>query len=309
MISDPSCTRCPLHKGIRSVCVPGRGSEEPTFLFIGQAPGEQEDLANQSWAGPSGKLLTKYIQQYDLRPARLSNAVRCWPPKDREPKKEEIEACKSYLLAEIKKYNPKYVVAVGGTALTALTGKCGITDWAGREVGNLEGSKVFALLHPSHVLRSPKMAGKFEAGFKALKQASQGVKSERKVPFELVPPAKAMDGLHQHLKGGGGTVTFDLETTGKHLHDGGKIRCVSLCYGDTVQVAVGGDDEWVKKLLGYLGEHCRLNAHGGVFERRWMLDLGLGEPLDMIYDTMLLDYCFFEERMHDLESVAGYWLD
>lgn len=307
MIHNPACKRCGLHDSARNVCVPGRGSDKPRFLFIGQNPGEREDMGNQAFIGPAGKVLSAMIEKYDLRPARVSNAVRCRTPGDREPKKEEVEACRPYLEAEIKQFNPEFLVAVGGTALTALTGKKGILDYAGRIVGNQNGSKVFALLHPAFILRSPKMEGRFEAGFKALKALSnESGRPQNPVKFEVITPGEAVDILAYQKKG---FLTFDFETNGKYRKDGGEIRCVSLCDGEhTWVVPLDGGQFSMMFLKGLTTYGVKLCAHNSIFERRWLIDLFDAEPLDLSLDTMLLDYCFFEERMHDLESVAGYWL-
>lgn len=300
-----SCTLCPLHKGVQSICIPGRGSEAPRFLFVGQGPGREEDQANKPFVGPSGRLLTKFIQDFDLRPARLTNTVRCWPPKDREPRVEEVEKCFPYLAEEIKNAKPEIIVAVGGVALKALTGKVGIQTYAGRVAGEFEGAKVFAMLHPAYILRAPKAVHKFEQQFRELKRISQNGTGEKKVPFRVVTPGQASDIIFNF---GGKFIAFDFETNGRYKHEGGEIRCVSFCAGDAAYVVKMSDGYNFNEFLEYLRKAKRLCAHNSIFERRWLMDLGFGDPLSLDYDTMLMDYIWQEERPHDLQSVASYWL-
>lgn len=154
MERNRNCTLCPLHQNVKNVCIPGYGNPNPRFLFVGEAPGEAEDEQDQPFVGRSGQLLREHIKKFDLRTARLSNVVRCRPPENREPSYEEIKACRGYLADEIKETRPKFIVAVGGTALLLLTKKTGITFWSGRMAGMIQGIPIIGLMHPSYVLRS-----------------------------------------------------------------------------------------------------------------------------------------------------------
>lgn len=313
-MSNSSCQKCPLHIGVRNVQIGGRGSENPKFLFCGQNPGQEEDEAGLPFVGESGKLLTKLIQQFDLRPARLTNAARCASPGNRKPTRKELIACKPYLLEEIKKVKPEYVVAVGDVALSTLTGKRGIMDYAGRIVGDLEGSKVFAVIHPAYILRAPKAIYKLEAQLKELKRLSLHGEKKTKVKFELVSPGKAMDWVHAFPQTRGRSakgkfITIDFETNGKHKGFGGLIRCLGLSDGKETLVVNAADYGFKDLLEAFTKNGVHLCAHNSVFERRWFIDEIGKEPLGLIYDTMLIDYLVFEERPHDLSSTAGYWLE
>src|SRR3990167_567582 len=151
-----SCHKCPLHKTCKSIQIWGRGEKKhPAYMFVGQAPGQEEDDQNKCFVGPAGQLLSDAIKEYDLYPNYLTNVVKCFPPNDRKPLKGEIDKCKYYLFKEIETVKPKMIVAVGAIPLQVLTGRKGISDYAGRVVAEWRGIPVFSIYHPSFILRSP----------------------------------------------------------------------------------------------------------------------------------------------------------
>ena len=121
-------------------------------------------------------VISQMIQKFNLRPARLTNAVKCVSPGDRKPEESEVNACNLYLLAEIERFKPslEFIVAVGGVSLWALLQKTGISGLSGGIVGKINGIKVFAMLHPAYVLRSPSEMERFKADFEALSKLYTG---------------------------------------------------------------------------------------------------------------------------------------
>lgn len=117
------CTKCPLHKCATNILVPGKGAEEPTIMFVGIAPGWQEDKDGECFIGKAGQKLMELIAAagIDLDICRFSNLVRCVPWKDpkntrkgvRDPNDDEIEACQNYLLKEIALHEPNIIVPLG----------------------------------------------------------------------------------------------------------------------------------------------------------------------------------------------------
>lgn len=307
----PRCTLCNLHKTCQNIKIDGRGDEKPKYLFVGQAPGAEEDNRNRVFIGPSGQLLLNAIKEFGLTPARLTNSVRCFPPGDREPNPAEITACKPFLMDEILQVKPEIIVACGNVALRTLTGKNGITKYAGSVVGSIGTSKIFAILHPSYILRVPKDSHKWEMQLKTLKNMGVG-RGKQRVEYEIIPAERMYEMLFERIKTGvrNGYITFDFETTGKYKQFGGEIRCCGFRI-DTRNYIVEAKDSWFEKLMElFAGEHLiKKCAHNSIFERRWILDKYGIETQSLFYDPMLLHYLLDENKSHSLESVTFELLD
>ncbi len=135
-----SCSKCELCFEAKSACVRSRGSEQPLVLFVGEAPGREEDRINLSFSGPAGKELDKLMVKAALDPkwCRWGNVVRCVPwentsrRKVRPPTDEEIDACCGFLEAEISAQQPIFIVPLGATAAAYFLGKCAISKVRGR---------------------------------------------------------------------------------------------------------------------------------------------------------------------------------
>ena len=151
------CTRCKLSAG-RTKLVFGIGNPEADLMFVGEAPGRDEDLKGEPFVGRAGKLLTQIIQAIDLRrdDVYIANVIKCRPPKNRNPDRDEIETCEPFLLAQIDAIKPRVIVALGAFALKALIqdDKTPISKARGR-VYSYRGAKLIPTFHPAFLLRSP----------------------------------------------------------------------------------------------------------------------------------------------------------
>lgn len=110
-----ACTKCKLRATCR-LPVPGDGNFSAPVLFVGEAPGAQEDIANKPFVGRSGKLLTKILEDLGMMRDRdyyISNIVKCRPPENRDPTPEEIAACSPWLIEQIRTIKPKVIVTLG----------------------------------------------------------------------------------------------------------------------------------------------------------------------------------------------------
>jgi DNA polymerase len=149
------CTRCGLHAG-RSTVVFGMGNPEADLMFVGEGPGAEEDLQGLPFVGRSGKLLDTLVQQelgLDRTGCFIANAVMCRPPGNRDPKPEEIEACRPHLEAKLELIKPKVVVTLGKLAMQSLLGRAvGITQVRGRAYPFRDGLLV-PTFHPAYALR------------------------------------------------------------------------------------------------------------------------------------------------------------
>jgi DNA polymerase len=149
------CQRCSLHE-TRTQTVFGVGDPEADWLFIGEAPGEQEDLRGEPFVGRAGQLLDEMIRALGLSRERvyIANVLKCRPPKNRDPSAEESLACEPFLLQQVKMVSPKMIVAVGRIAAqNLLKTQVPIGKLRG-EVHRYEGIPVVVTYHPAYLLRS-----------------------------------------------------------------------------------------------------------------------------------------------------------
>ena len=154
-----SCTRCPLSRS-RTNTVFARGNPEATLVFVGEAPGADEDAQGLPFVGRAGQLLDKMIAAMGLSPENdvyVCNIIKCRPPANRPPTPEERDTCLPYLHQQLAAVRPKVIVALGNTSVQALLGTTlGITklrgEWKMYRSGDTT-SLVMPTYHPSYLLR------------------------------------------------------------------------------------------------------------------------------------------------------------
>jgi uracil-DNA glycosylase len=152
----PDCTRCKLHKA-RTKIVFGVGNSKADLVFVGEGPGRDEDAQGEPFVGRAGKLLTQMIEAMGLRrqDVYICNVVKCRPPENRLPEKDEIETCSPYLLRQLSVIQPKVICCLGScSAQTMLQTTQGISRFRG-EWFDYRGSKLIATYHPAYLLRNP----------------------------------------------------------------------------------------------------------------------------------------------------------
>jgi len=150
------CTRCPLHLE-RTHVVHTEGNRKARLMFVGEAPGADEDLQARPFVGRAGQLLTKIIEAIGSKREEvlIGNVNRCRPPGNRAPTTEEATTCKPYLLREIAIVQPEVIVVLGNTAMkNLLDTREGITRLRGR-FQDYRGIKVMPTFHPAYLLRDP----------------------------------------------------------------------------------------------------------------------------------------------------------
>ena len=150
------CTRCKLHS-TRSTIVYGVGDPCAELMFVGEAPGHDEDQQGVPFVGRAGQLLTKIIEAIDLRreDVYIANVIKCRPPKNRNPEPDEIQMCQPFLFAQIDAIQPKVIVALGAFSVrTLLKSDEAISKLRGR-IFDYRGAKLIPTFHPAYLLRSP----------------------------------------------------------------------------------------------------------------------------------------------------------
>ena len=158
-----SCTKCGLHEG-RNTVVFGVGNSEADLMFVGEAPGADEDKQGEPFVGRAGQLLTKIIEAMQLtrNDVYIANVLKCRPPGNRDPAPNEVETCSPYLVRQIALIQPKVIVALGSFAAKMLLDtRTGITALRGQfhEYALVKQSDnapvVMPTYHPAYLLRNP----------------------------------------------------------------------------------------------------------------------------------------------------------
>jgi len=154
------CTRCKLHRG-RTKLVFGDGNPEAELVFVGEGPGRDEDAQGLPFVGRAGKLLTQMIEAMGLQrqDVYICNVVKCRPPENRAPEKDEVETCSPFLLRQLDAISPRVIVCLGGVAAqTLLETNRGISHFRGEWL-DFRGTKLMATYHPAYLLRNPGAKG------------------------------------------------------------------------------------------------------------------------------------------------------
>lgn len=174
------CTRCPLNSGRKNI-VMGQGNPDAELVFVGEAPGADEDESGLAFVGRSGQLLTKMIEAlgFTRDEVWIGNIAKCRPPNNRPPTSEEMATCSPFLLQQLNIIKPKVIVALGKTAGVGL-GLLKAEDALGPKRGKVHSwSEIPVVLtyHPSYLLRSPQEKTKAWADLQlALPYTSKGKK-------------------------------------------------------------------------------------------------------------------------------------
>ena len=151
------CTRCKLHTLGRRQIVFGVGNPDAELMFVGEAPGADEDVQGIPFVGRAGQLLTKMIEAMGFRrdDVYIANVIKCRPPENRNPDPDEVETCEPFLFQQVAAIQPKVIVALGSfAAKTLLKTTAPISRLRGR-VYEYGGAKLVPTFHPSYLLRSP----------------------------------------------------------------------------------------------------------------------------------------------------------
>jgi uracil-DNA glycosylase len=151
------CTRCKLHTLGRRQIVFGVGSADADLMFVGEAPGADEDIQGEPFVGRAGQLLTKIIEAIGLKrdDVYIANVIKCRPPGNRNPEPDEVEQCEPFLFRQIEVVKPKVIVALGKfAAQTLLRTLDPISRLRGR-VYDYRGAKLIPTFHPAYLLRNP----------------------------------------------------------------------------------------------------------------------------------------------------------
>ena len=188
-----ACTKCPLHE-TRTKAVFGAGDADADLMFVGEAPGAEEDRQGLPFVGRAGQLLNQMLEEIGLsrEDVFIANVLKSRPPGNRDPQTLEIEACRPYLLEQIRLIEPSVVCTLGNFATKLLSGNsAGITRVRGApQVHELGGRTVFLLplFHPAAALRTPAVKETLRGDFATLPSLlAMGPPAATEEPLEEEP--------------------------------------------------------------------------------------------------------------------------
>jgi DNA polymerase len=203
------CTRCPLHQ-TRTTVVFGAGNADADLMFIGEAPGANEDRMGLPFVGQAGKLLDKLLEEIGMERKQvwICNVLKCRPPDNRDPHPKEIEACQDYLHRQVELIEPVVICTLGNFSTKLLRGDTtGISRLHGRDEVQVIGTRavrLYPLYHPAAALYTPSMLETLRSDFHRIpallalgppeqpQQISSPPEFEEPVPeYDEEPPASA----------------------------------------------------------------------------------------------------------------------
>lgn len=169
------CTRCGLHK-TRTQTVFGTGNPQAKIMFIGEAPGAEEDKQGKPFVGRAGMLLTQMLKGVGLarEEVYIANILKCRPPNNRDPQAQEVESCTPYLLEQMSLIKPQLLVALGRIASHFLLNTTTSLSKLRGQVLNFNHTPLIVTYHPAYLLRTPQDKAK---AYEDLRKISELIRS------------------------------------------------------------------------------------------------------------------------------------
>jgi uracil-DNA glycosylase family 4 len=201
------CTRCPLHR-TRTNVVFGSGNADAGLMFVGEAPGANEDRQGLPFVGQAGKLLEKLLGEIGLRreDVFIANVLKCRPPENRDPHPNEIAACSEYLRGQVALIEPAVICTLGNFSTKLLReDTTGISRLHGRDEVRMIGSRavrLYPLYHPAAALYTPSMLETLRADFQRIPELlAQGPPEQPPAAAPVPEPGEPDPGLSPALDG------------------------------------------------------------------------------------------------------------
>ncbi|MFP4558472.1 MAG: type-4 uracil-DNA glycosylase [Archaeoglobaceae archaeon] len=177
-----SCGKCPLWK-TNTNYVPGDGNYQAEVVFVGEAPGKEEDLQGKPFVGAAGRVLTEMIEgvlNLSRKDVYITNILKCRPPHNRDPQPEEVEACTPYLLRQLEAIDPSVLVCLGKHSASFAFSLFdldfpGISKVKG-QLKEVNGMKIIAVYHPAAILYRPQLRESYEKDFQKIATLIKGNK-------------------------------------------------------------------------------------------------------------------------------------
>ena len=179
------CTKCELAK-TRTNSVPGKGNFKSDVIFVGEAPGKNEDKNGEPFIGIAGKKLTAALENAGVSRDEIyiTNIVKCRPPSNRVPKPDERETCQEYLKEEISIIKPKIICILGNTVFNSVLGGSEITKYRGK-VAQKDNQLYFITIHPAATIYNQKLISVLKKDIKKLFKIITELKNDKKIRIDI----------------------------------------------------------------------------------------------------------------------------
>ena len=179
------CTKCKLST-TRNNSVPGKGNYKSDVIFVGEAPGKNEDMKGEPFIGIAGKKLSIALENAGITrdDVYITNIVKCRPPKNRVPTTNERDTCQNYLKKEIEIIKPKIICILGNTAFNSLLDGKEIIKFRGKIVRK-NNQLYFLTIHPAATIYNQKLIGVLKKDMKKLLKVIKELKSNKKVKIDI----------------------------------------------------------------------------------------------------------------------------
>ena len=179
------CTKCELSK-TRNNSVPGKGNFKSDVIFVGEAPGKNEDMKGEPFIGIAGKKLSIALENAGITrdDVYITNIVKCRPPKNRVPTTNERDTCQNYLKKEIEIIKPKIICILGNTAFNSLLDGKEIIKFRGKIVRK-NNQLYFLTIHPAATIYNQKLIGVLKKDMKKLLKVIKELKNNKKVKIDI----------------------------------------------------------------------------------------------------------------------------
>ena len=179
------CTKCELSE-TRTNSVPGKGNFKSDVIFVGEAPGKNEDEKGEPFIGIAGKKLSGALESAGISrdDIYITNIVKCRPPSNRVPKTNERETCREYLKQEIKIIKPKIICILGNTVFNSILGGSEIMKYRGK-VAQKDKQLYFITVHPAATIYNQKLVDVLKKDIKKLFKITRELKNDKKIKIDI----------------------------------------------------------------------------------------------------------------------------
>ena len=179
------CTKCELSK-TRTNSVPGKGNFKSDVIFVGEAPGKNEDERGEPFIGIAGKKLSDALENAGISrdDIYITNIVKCRPPSNRVPKTNERETCQEYLKQEISIIKPKLICILGNTVFNSILGGSEIMKYRGK-IAQKNEQLYFISIHPAATIYNQKLVDVFKEDIKKLFKITRELKNDKKIKIDI----------------------------------------------------------------------------------------------------------------------------
>lgn len=332
------CVKCKLWEGTENFCpvnpmIQGRGFIGPDgIMIVGQNPGEQEDLRNKVFIGPSGKLSIELLRDAGIPQSLvwITNAVKCRTEDNASPDVKHVNQCRLILNDEIEQIQPKVIVAYGAVALKSLTRKTGIMNLRGTVLQTRDGIPVIPTYHPSFVLRYPQHRDTVVSDLKLAKRVFDGTINTKLPKYKIYSGGEDLEEFTEYLSHQPlGWTAVDIETnTLDPWKNNAKVISIGVSNSPRTGWAVplyhrdsylsdGELEDVLLALQAFLeGEEFNLGFHNLKFDVQFLNQQLLKKEGSLLKcssvreDTLLMHYlCVSEEESHRLKNLSLRYTD